>query len=352
MANRIKQRIEIGRNSEGKPLYRWIDGYSQQELYLEAGKVLLDAGLLMPDGKAQTSKTNFKEYAEEWWRLYKEPTLKPTTKATYRIMLDAHIYPAFGEKLLGEITTAMIQEFFNSMKHLAHETIQKAKNILNMVLHCAVEDELIRKNPVASKKLINPSSKQIIRNPLDNDEVTDILNNLDKLSTQERRFSALLIFTGLRRGEALGLHWEDIDVDDDLIHVRHNITFPDNNQPVITTPKTKSSNRCIPIDKRLLEYLYPLEKTGYVVSGESPITFTAYRRMWERIGKKINLHDAKPHVLRHTACTGMFEAGIDEKTLQAIAGHANITTTMNRYVHAKKRRVKEAASKLANMYGG
>ena len=351
MAKRIKQRIEIGKDSSGKPLFKWIDGYSQQDLFLSAGKALLDAGLLIPDAKPDNSTTNFKVYVEEWWRLYKEPTLKPTTKATYRVMLDAHIYPAFGEKLLSEITTAMIQEFFHGMKHLAHGTIQKVKNILNMVFQSAVEDELIRKNPVESKKLINPSAKHTIRNPLDNDEVTDIINNLNKLSTQERRLVALLIFTGLRRGEALGLHWEDIDIDDNLIHVRHNVAFPDNNQPFITTPKTKSSIRCIPIDKRLFEYLHPLENTGYVIGGETPITFTTYRRMWERIGKKINLHDAKPHVLRHTACTGMYEAGIDEKTLQAIAGHANITTTMNQYVHAKKRRVKEAASKMANMYG-
>ncbi|MBP3644834.1 MAG: tyrosine-type recombinase/integrase [Clostridia bacterium] len=83
--------------------------------------------------------------------------------------------------------------------------------------------------------------------------------------------------------------------------------------------------------------------TGYVIGGgEQPITESMFDHALERIGKTINLHGATPHVLRHTYLTMLGETGTNIKTIQAIAGHADIQTTMNRYVYSRNEKLLEA----------
>ncbi len=168
--------------------------------------------------------------------------------------------------------------------------------------------------------------------------MTDIIHSLKRLECEDQRLLALLTFTGLRRGEMLGLRWEDIDIAQGLIHVQRNVTFT-SNQPIIGTPKSKSGVRDVPLLPQLLESIKPLEVTGYIVGGEAPITLMKYERSIERIERTIDLHGATAHVLRHTYLTMLNNAGIDPKTIQAIGGHADIGTTMNRYVHSQKKQV-------------
>lgn len=88
-----------------------------------------------------------------------------------------------------------------------------------------------------------------------------------------------------------------------MIHVKRNVTHPQRNQPEITTPKTKAGIRTIPIIKPLQQVLTPSLKSGYIVGGESPLTLSAYRAMWYRITKTIDMHGATPHTLRHSYLT-------------------------------------------------
>lgn len=88
---------------------------------------------------------------------------------------------------------------------------------------------------------------------------------------------------------------------------------------------------------------------GYVIGQDKPLTETAYKRTWERIGKKIDLHGATAHVFRHTYIT-MAAAHVDIKTLQSIAGHADISTTMNRYAHGRQDKIIAAGQALQTMY--
>lgn len=158
---------------------------------------------------------------------------------------------------------------------------------------------------------------------------------------------ALLMFTGMRRGEVLGLRWEDIDYERMLISVQRNVTFP-SNQPVITTPKTQHGVRQIPLDKALIALLDKADDDiGFVIGGNVPITLTSYRNTYARIEKRVNLNGATAHVFRHSYLTLLDEAGVDPKTLQSIAGHGDINTTWNRYVHGRIKAIKDAGDKFA-----
>ena len=92
---------------------------------------------------------------------------------------------------------------------------------------------------------------------------------MDQLQPSDKCLLVLLLFTGMRRGEALGLRWEDIDAEAKLIHVRRNVTHPGGNKPVIGSTKTKSGTRDIPLDPFVLEVLQPLQKTGFIIGGGS-----------------------------------------------------------------------------------
>jgi integrase len=137
------------------------------------------------------------------------------------------------------------------------------------------------------------------------------------------------MYTAMRRGEALGVRWEDID--GDVIHIRRNITHPQQNAPVITTPKTAAGVRDIPLVQPLAEILAPILATGYIVGGEKPLSLSAYRAMWERINKTINMHGAAPHVLRHSYLTYAVGETTDYKTVQGLSSHADLNTLLNTY---------------------
>ena len=205
-------------------------------------------------------------------------------------------------------------------------------------------------DPTRSKRLTY-SKKKTFREALSIEDAQDIITNLPKLELKDRLLVALLLFTGIRRGEALGLQWEDIDFDRKLINIRRSVRFA-GNKGYIGPTKSKAGVRLIPLEPQLEEILTALPHDGkYILgNGEFSITEMTYKRGWERICRTINMHGATAHVLRHTYVT-MAAAHLDIKTLQTIAGHSDISTTMNRYAHGREDKIIQAGGLLKDMYG-
>lgn len=270
---------------------------------------------------------------------------KPTTQVDYKYILSRHLCPAFEHALVSEITTEDIQVFLNSKMEIARSTVNKIMIALDQIFRSAVKDKIITESPVDHERIYNPSKKVQTREALTEDQLRDILNHLHLLNWQDRRMLALLAFTGMRRGEVLGLRWEDIDLKNEVIHVRRNITYP-LNAPYVDTPKTKAGIRDIPLDIRLLNHLMPVQATGYVIGGTMPITKSSYIKAMMRIKKRLDLHGATAHIFRHTYATILNSAGVDPKTIQYILGHSDIATTMNRYTHVSQSNLKEAVVKF------
>ena len=117
--------------------------------------------------------------------------------------------------------------------------------------------------------------------------------------------------------------------------------------------KTKSDAgvRSIPLEGQLAAILQPMRQiNGFIIGGQEPITETAFKRTWERIGKQINLFGATPHVFRHTYITLAASSGVDVKTLQSIAGHSDIKMTLERYAHAREQKVIEAGKQVSIVF--
>lgn len=351
MAKRLKERIQVGEDANGKPLYEWIDGYSRQELFMKAAAVLQKYGKVdVPAEKTEPHTPYFASYLEMWWKLYKVPKLRHTTRTSYRNAIDLRILPFFKGMRLEDISTNTIQAFYNKHEGMAHSSIHQMSVILHQVFDLAVEDGHMKFNPTESKRLFMKGTKRK-REALRDCDVKEIMDKLLLLEAKDRIPLAILLYTGVRRGEALGLRWENLDWKRGVIHIEQAVTFL-NNQPVLGETKSDAGIRTVPFDERLMEILRPYRQiSGFIVGdGITPMTERTFTRMWQRIGRTIDLHGATPHTFRHTYITLAASSGIDVKTLQSIAGHSDIKMTMERYAHKRDEKIVEAGARIRDVF--
>lgn len=296
----------------------------------------------------QRTNKKMSEYALSWYENFKKKQIRPRTQVTYESLLHKHILPFFGDMNVQDIDVSDIQKFYDERKDFAKSTIHQCSVLLHQIFKAAIEDRLIDYNPTESMRLTY-SNRAKTREALTQDEIKDIIRQLPRLKRNDLLMLALMIFTGERRGEVLGLRWEDIDFENHLVYVKRAVGFI-SNKPIVGPTKSKAGIREIPLLPELEEILtkYRME-TGYIVGGkDEPLSERAYRRAYERICKSVELHGATAHVFRHTFLTMAIDS-LDLKTLQSLAGHASHVTTM-RYVHKRDEKIREAGEKLTGMY--
>jgi len=353
MANH-RMRICIGYNEDGTPITTQLRGVSEIELADKVVRAMLRSarrdeflkGLELND-KPEAPK--LKPYAEEWYATYKANRIKDTTAYAYQLIFR-QIYKQWEDVPINQIGTKDIQEFLNERKHLAEKYLCEMLIIIKSIFESARRDGYIKENPATDKRIVIPSKKKIVRKALTLEEMKDILLSLERLNEMDRRYMMLLLFTGMRRGEVLGVKWEDLDLKRNVIRVERNITFPrGKNGCSIGTPKTESGTREIPVTPELMKSLQPLGEHGFIIGGEEPITLSIHRRMMERINRQIDLHGASPHIFRHSYATLLNDAGASIKTIQSIIGHSDVQTTINRYVHSRDDKKQEAVRSVNEM---
>ena len=325
-----RQRVHITL-PDGTPT--WITGNTFTDIIMSAIK------------KFQTPATGetFKEYTDKIFDVFLKPRWKPSTADTNRFLLDRHLHPYFDDMKLTQIDTAVIQQFFQTKQHLSKSYTKQMLIMLHEIFQNAVEDGKVKGDPTLSKRITLPQ-KQTKRDALPVTEFNDIVSNIHKLKKNDALLMALLCFTGMRRGEVLGLTWDNIL--DNVILVRSEVTFKGNTSVVQDYVKSKSGIRDIPIQQELRPFLENRGE-GFVVSGETPMTQSKFARTWERIGKTINLHNATPHIFRHTYLTLLAASNVDPKTIQAIAGHSDFSFTFNKYIDRNKNNIQSASDKLS-----
>lgn len=352
------RRVIISWNDDGTPVYKRVKGHDQDEVNDKIVKTYVDSGRIWefmdkPAGLVVESCC-MKVYSERW--LERKRKLKPTTKENYRKYLR-YIIDALGDKEVKDISVDDVQKLLDIHSDLSHKTLKDMKGILHQIFRYALSDGLIAKNPCDSVDLEIPSDKVTSREALRIDQFRDILSKLSELDPMDRRYLALIMFTGMRRGEALGLKWNDINPVSMEIHICRGVTHPQQNQPVISSPKTKAGIRTIPLDSELRMLLTEnnlsiFSNDEFIIGGEKPLTLSAFRAMMKRINSKIDLHGATAHVLRHSYLTYAVGETTDFKTVQGISGHADLSTLINRYAHPQEDKVRGLMEKLHKRFEG
>lgn len=359
MAKRYKERVQIGVNADGTPIYNWATGATTQEMLLNAASMLRDAGILPQPATDDARKHLFKPYAERWFETFKRPTIEENTAVTYSRQMNNHLFPAFGALYIEDITPEDIQAFFNERAGLAKDTQQKHKNLLRMIFDSAVEDGIITTNPAKSRKVKLTGRAFEERQPLSREAMQDVIASIPHVvDITDRCFIALQALHGMRPCEVLGLQWGDISLQKNEIHIQRDVVHPHRHHPIVTGTKTPKSNRTIPISAIALPYILEAAKLAqadehpdhFVFGGEQPITYCKHRNMMKRVCKQMGISQVTGYTFRHTVLTDIYENTHDANIAAAVAGHSKTSMTMDRYAHARQDSSRRGISALDMAY--
>ena len=306
-----------------------------------------------------SSKPTFKEVADLWLESY-ETTVKPTTYQNTKNYLNAIIENHFKEIRIESVSVAKMQKIVIELSK-KYVTYLNYLSIINRVFKYAVHLDIIQTNPV--DRIIRPKQQKPRKEKiaLTKEELNQFLT-LAKKDARSVLYTAwhTLVYTGLRRGELLGLEWSDIDFENKTISVNKTLVTV-NGSLYTQSPKTKRSTRTISLDDSTVQVLknWKLEqkkqffKNG-VKSKDIVITnikgsyldFAYFRDELKKFLSTHNLKQFSVHSLRHTHASLLFEAGIEPKTISDRLGHSNIQTTLNMYTHLNDKQRSDVADRL------
>lgn len=297
----------------------------------------------------------------DYWINVKKRAVRTITVRNNTVIYNLHIHPMLGNKLLSEITTAHCQILLNVMadKGLKTSTIRLTESVLKGLLESAVQYDIITKNPCNKAVKSDIGRKSVPRQALTIDEQVKLCKAIEG-TVYEYQYR-LLLQTGLRIGELIGLRWSDIDFKERTLKVRRSAEYIAGKWE-FGEPKTNAGKRMIPLTDEaalILQAQFQKNKRQKVVNAEwvdsvfinrngTLIFASCYIADLKKKSLMADIPIISPHILRHTFATRCIEAGMQPKTLQAILGHSNITMTLNLYVHVTEEYKVQEMDKIAN----
>ena len=348
----------------------------------------IDSGIDPNAAKVMTVNDAFDRY------ISRKYDLKPTTKSNYQFNYEHFIRDGFGKEKIGKIRYSDVKKFYYDLmkeRGIKPRTLDGINTVLHSTFKMAVRDEIIRSNPaegvmaeikksdlwVKTRKcgLTVPEQKELVAFMQDSQQFKGWVPVI-----------TVLLGTGMRIGECLGLRWEDIDLDKRLISVNHNLVdYQDRDIKKqvrkIQTTKTRAGVRMIPmIDEVYEAFITEFELQSAIgfceeeIDGYSGFIFTTTdQKLMSRsavnnaIHRIVRIHNEEEekkakaegrepilipqfsaHQLRHTFCTRFCENETNLKVIQSIMGHSDITTTMDIYADATPEKKQEI---MANLNG-
>ena len=297
----------------------------------------------------------FKDVVEEW-KTNKKQYVKKSTYAAYQLLIQNHILPVFGEKEV--ICEADVQSFALKKleQGLSEKTIKDIIIVLKMIIKYAIKCGYLDYVQIDVKFPSNQQKKEL--EVLSKSDQKKFMNYLRDNFTFKNLGIFICLSTGMRIGEICGLRWQDVDVDEGVIMVRHTLQRiyildegVKHTELLLDTPKTSNSVRDIPMSSELLKIMKQFNKVVnddyYVISNDiNPIEPRTYRNYYKKLCKKLELPELKFHGLRHSFATRCIESNGDYKTVSVLLGHSNISTTLNLYVHPNKEQKKKLINKM------
>ncbi len=320
----------------------------------EAEKALRDAlsefeneGQLFSD-----NEMSFSDFLDFWYKEYVLLNCKYGTQKNYEKIIKNHLKPDLGKYKLKNLNPAILQKFLNDKSRfgLSKNSINNFYGVLSGALKSAVYPfKFIKENPMQYVHM--PKMQENKKNDLKIISLKDFNKILERFPQGSSFYIPLQIAfnTGMRGGEVTALQWDDIDLENKIIHVRHTLISRGKEGFELGTPKTESSYRKINIGDTLTKVLKEhkkLQKEMKLKFGEWYInsSFVCTKEMGEHVttnslkylSRVVNYElgiDFNFHSLRHTHATLLLENGANIKDIQHRLGHAKISTTMDTYSH-------------------
>ena len=381
--NSYRLTVSEGFDLNGNPMiHRKTVHGTKRDAEVELAKFVTEVqnGLVV-DGKS----LKFSEFTEIWKRDYGSKELAPSTYKRYCRMLETRLLPYFGHFYINKIRPTDIMKFYDLLekdtqlirkkgnngtktkKPLSGKTILEHHRLLRAMLHRAVYWQLIVSNP--AERVQAPRAKKPKRRSYDDEQTKILLENLEQLSIEDTKYKVaiiLTVFTGVRLGELMGLEWQDIDFKNGIISINRSSQYLSDMGVFTKVPKTESSIREIAIPEFIISLLeeyklwYEEQKSIYnelwndsnrlfVQADGKPMHPSTISKWFVRYVGQIGLPVINFHGLRHTNASLLVAQNVDIAVISAILGHAQISTTLDFYVHPLLSHNRKAGYALENL---
>ena len=355
--NKWIAKLPIGVYSNGKTRYKKATFGS---------KTLAEAGLRKMSAEFQNQKLVFggseslKAYCLGYLEHAGRQTLRETTRSNYLHLLNRHVFPILGSKKLASVQKRDVQKLLEAMSvRYSVNTVNQVRAILRRMFQIALQDEVLIKNPVAliPKYRASQFAKTQVQPAWSTGEVLEAFRAAEGEPIE--LFLHLIASTGLRRGEALGLKWDDIDFEAGTVYIQRGrvdltIATPSGKgvtQATDQLPKTAKSRRLLVLPPVVLDLLRRQElsqQMDRVSAGDEwedhdcvfarkngkPVMASVFAQRWVRFLKKHDLRYVRIHDLRHSYATN---ALIDDQRIEMISeqlGHSSIRVTKDTYANS------------------
>ncbi len=362
--NKWLVRVYLGEDDGGKRRYhnKTIHGNKKEaQAYLNKCLREKDTGTFI-----EPSKELFSKYLEYWLQNVAKTRVREKTFHSYEKTANNYIKPGLGDIKLSHVTPALIQELYNKLldKGLSPRTVRYTHSVLRSALQQAVKWGLLYRNPALLVELPRDKAKEML---VFTPEEARIFMDAVVYSKWKALFS-LLLSSGMRPGEALGLKWGDVDFEGKRITINRTLMRTQGGGWKLEEPKTSRSRRTIPIPSTVMKDLEEHKKAqaaeklrakpgkytdhGFVFTsenGEPANHKNIVRRFFKPLLEGAGLPDIRLYDLRHTCATLLLSAGVNPKIVSERLGHASITLTLDTYSHVLPNMQEAAADKLESM---
>lgn len=347
----------IGKDETGKWRQKWESGFPSKK---EAERILRERiSVVESTYNGNLSCKTLGDFLHYWLEVYCEKNLAPNTVRGYRTNIEKHIIPHIGNILMIKLGPKDLQDLYYKLEaqNLSSTTVRYVHNNLHRALAYGVKMQFIPKNPADMATPPRPQHYEAtILNP------DQVLILLQACESKDLFWPVLLAVTlGLRRGEALGLRWEDVDFGNKMIYVHHSAHTDSVKTFEIAKTKSRSSNRTLLLPDYVYECLqirYEYLQERRKVLGKSfnsfdvvcfredgtPYTTNALQHQFRKMITDLKMPEIRFHDLRHTNATMLLRKKIPAKIVSSMLGHSTIKLTMDTYSHVVPEMQEEAVS--------
>lgn len=338
------------RDSDGKEKSIRLSGRSKRDTDEKYRQLIMD---LMPCVKpVKASVPTLRQFIDRVYRPRFMATLEPTTADSYEQFIKLNILPFMGDMPMNEVDVSIVQEFMQWMatakhrgrkKNLNKATINRVCGLLNRMYKIAQAMKLVEDNPVKLQLLRNPGEEAGHHTAASDADVDMVKQRIPSLENEQQRlFAALLVYTGMRKEEVLGLKWSNIHLQERYGEVVQAVTYAGSKKEThIKQPKTAASERVFVIPTALADILKGCQQhDGYIIHGRSldtPACYSTQKRLYEAAFEELGIKGKySSHDWRSTFGTQLRESGMSSGNVASLLGHAD--TRMVETVYARTRR--------------
>ena len=362
---RWEGRYTAGHDENGKAIYKNVLGRTQAETKEKLKRAIEEAKGL---DVVKAQEYDLGQWMDVWFENYAKVKVRPSSHQTYRGYIDNHIKPNIGSIPLNKVTTLDLQGLYRQLlqggrvdrieakhqpKGLSAKTVRNIHQVISSALNLAMEQKLIASNPAEGCAL--PKAEHQEMKTLTAEQLSSFLREAKESDVFELYYVELV--TGLRRGELLGLKWEDIDFNQGILRVKRQISRI--NGDVVEAPlKTKNAYRTLPLAEDTIDVLKMQRKKAngsewvFPSPDGGPISPDSVLHKMHRVLKRAGLPEVRFHDLRHTFATLALQNGVDVKTVSGMLGHFSAGFTLDTYAHVTTTAQKAAANTMSGVLAG